>query len=137
VLEYRPSGVTEGELDARLERDLERGITGAGPHLQDLTIEGAGLDLRAYGSQGQQRLAVLSLLLAEARAIAAARDEPALLLLDDVLSELDDRRRTRLLEAVPQEWQVVITATTARALPPSSRSPDQIVDVVPGKATSR
>jgi DNA replication and repair protein RecF len=137
TLDYQPSGVTAELLSARYERDVERGFTGVGPHLQDLELAVDGADLRVYGSQGQQRLAVLALVLAEARLVADLRDDPPLLLLDDVLSELDDGRRKALLDRAPEACQVVVTATAERVLPPAARQPDQIVDVVPGSARSR
>ncbi|MGB2712210.1 MAG: DNA replication and repair protein RecF, partial [Conexibacter sp.] len=77
---YRPrSRATEaaglaGELAERRDRDLERGFTEHGPHRDDLALTRDGRELRAYGSQGQQRLALLALLLAERDAIAATRD---------------------------------------------------------------
>src|SRR5947209_18813912 len=81
-------------LEARLDRDLERGTTGLGPHLDDVLLTSGTRDLRSFGSQGEQRLTVLALLLAEAQLIAERRGFAPLLLLDDVLSELDpDRRR--------------------------------------------
>ena len=73
------------------QRDLERGTTGLGPHLDDVLIASGDRDLRSFGSQGEQRLAVLALLLAEAELLPT----PPLLLLDDVLSELDLGRRAR------------------------------------------
>ena len=82
------------ELAERIDSDLERGFTGHGPHRDDLVAQREGRELRAYGSQGQQRLALLALLLAEREALASRRDAPPLMLLDDVMSELDhDRRR--------------------------------------------
>jgi len=81
-------------LDERLPRDLERGTTGLGPHLDEIRILAGDRDLRTYGSQGEQRMAVLSLLLAESEVLAEQVGVPPLLLLDDALSELDaDRRR--------------------------------------------
>src|SRR5581483_4641070 len=65
LLVYEAEAPTSADLDARLERDLERGATGLGPHLDDVAIVADGRDLRSFGSQGEQRLAVLSLLLAE------------------------------------------------------------------------
>jgi DNA replication and repair protein RecF len=135
-LGYRSSEITAEALDARWEQDLERGTTGIGPHLQDVELESSGVDLRTYGSQGQQRLAVLALVLAEARAIAAARGENALLLLDDVLSELDDGRRVALLSGVHADCQMVITSTSERAVPPGAPAPAQIVEVSAGLARS-
>ena len=68
-------------------------------------------DLRGFGSQGEQRLTVLALLLAEARLLATRRGIPPLLLLDDVLSELDTSRRTVLSGLVGDAGQTVVTAT--------------------------
>ena len=105
------------ELDARLERDLERGSTGLGPHLHDLRIEAATHDLRTYGSQGEQRTAVLALVLAEATALTERTGAPPLVLLDDVLSELDAERRLSLAHLLVGGGQTMITTTSADALP--------------------
>ena len=118
-------------LEARLDEDLDRGTTGLGPHLDEVGIAAGGRDLRRYGSQGEQRLAVLSLLLAEAELLTDRGPAPPLLLLDDVLSELDERRRTALAERLATSGQTFITATGASALPVA---PAQLVEVVPGSA---
>src|SRR5207248_10213618 len=76
-----------------------------------------GRELRAFGSQGQQRLAVLALLLAEREAIASERAAAPLMLLDDALSELDVERRERVVARLSEGGQSVIT-TTDRALVP-------------------
>jgi DNA replication and repair protein RecF len=128
---YGPSPPTAADLEARLEEDLDRGTTGLGPHLDDVGIAAEGRDLRRFGSQGEQRLAVLSLLLAEAQLLADRGPAPPLLLLDDVLSELDERRRRSLAERLAGAGQTFITATGASALP---LEPDQLVEVVPGSA---
>ena len=133
-LAYEGDPPTEGELEARLERDLERGSTGAGPHLHDVSIVSADRDLRSFGSQGEQRTTVLALLLAEAALLAERRDDPPLLLLDDVLSELDPQRRRVLLEQVAGGGQALITATTADALP---GEPAQLLEVSPGAVVVR
>ena len=107
-----------GELRERIDGDVERGFTGHGPHRDDLVTTREGRELRAYGSQGQQRLALLALLLAERDALAAHRHTPPLLLLDDVMSELDRQRRRALvdlLRATP--GQSVITATDLDQVP--------------------
>ena len=104
-------------LEARLDRDLERGATGLGPHLHDVSISSAGRDLRSFGSQGEQRTAVLALLLAEAALLAERREEPPLLLLDDVLSELDPTADACWSSRSQGHGQTLITATTADALP--------------------
>jgi len=79
------------EIAAALDHDLARGYTTFGPHRDELVFRRAGRDLRAYGSQGEQRVALLALLLAERDTLAEQRDRPPLLLLDDVMSELDAR----------------------------------------------
>jgi DNA replication and repair protein RecF len=117
-------------LEVRLDRELERGFTGLGPHLDDVSIVADGRDLRAFGSQGEQRTAVLALLLAEAELLEARREEAPLLLLDDVLSELDPDRRRVLVEKVQGRGQTLITATTAEALP---GEPAQLLRVSPGE----
>lgn len=119
------------DLEARLDEDLQRGTTGLGPHLDEVGVVAAGRDLRRYGSQGEQRLAVLSLLLAEAELLTDRGPAPPLLLLDDVLSELDERRRRSLAEWLSGRGQTLITATAASALP---FEPSQLVEVVPGTA---
>ncbi|HEY8791776.1 MAG TPA: DNA replication and repair protein RecF [Gaiellaceae bacterium] len=118
-------------LDARLERDLERGATGLGPHLDDVVLTSGTRDLRSFGSQGEQRLTVLALLLAEAELIAERRGFAPLLLLDDVLSELDPDRRRVLAERVVGTGQTLITATEASSLPVD---PAQLLEVSPGHA---
>jgi DNA replication and repair protein RecF len=105
---------------------VSRGTTGLGPHLDDLTLA-AGRELRGFGSQGEQRLAVLALLLAEAQLLSP----PPLLLLDDVLSELDLRRREALAAAIAGLGQTLITATHSSALPVE---PARLVEVSGGTA---
>jgi DNA replication and repair protein RecF len=134
TLLYEGEPPTAGELEARVDRDLERGSTGLGPHLDDVGIRSGARELRIYGSQGEQRLAVLALLLAEADAIAERRDAPPLLLLDDVLSELDRKRRAALVELLPTGGQTVVTATSRELLP---IEPSQLVEVSPGLAVAR
>jgi DNA replication and repair protein RecF len=126
-LAYDAEAPTTSALEARLARDLERGSTGLGPHLDDVLVASGARDLRQFGSQGEQRLAVLSLLLAEAELLA----DPPLLLLDDVLSELDLGRRRVLAERIAGMGQTMITATHASALPVD---PSQVVEVESGSA---
>jgi DNA replication and repair protein RecF len=128
-LEYDAQPPTVELLEARLTRDLERGTTGVGPHLDDVLVASGDRDLRQYGSQGEQRLAVLSLLLAEAELLPT----PPLLLLDDVLSELDLGRREVLARRLAGMGQTMITATHRSALP---IEPSQVVEVEPGTARS-
>lgn len=126
---YEGEPPTVESLEARLDRDLERGTTGLGPHLDDVLLTSGTRDLRSFGSQGEQRLTVLGLLLAEAELIAERRGFAPLLLLDDVLSELDPNRRRVLAERVLGTGQTLITATEASSLP---AGPAQLLEVSPG-----
>ena len=128
-LRYDGTPPTTAALTERLDRDLDRGATGLGPHLDDVVIASATRELRSFGSQGEQRLAVLALLLAEAELLAERRGIPPLLLLDDVLSELDPARRRILAARVGRAGQAVVTATDAAMLP---AEPDQLLEVSPG-----
>jgi DNA replication and repair protein RecF len=126
---YEGEPPTLQALEARLDRDLERGSTGLGPHLDDVLLTSGTRDLRSFGSQGEQRLTVLALLLAEAELIAERRGYAPLLLLDDVLSELDPGRRRVLAERVQKAGQTLVTATQASSLPVA---PAQLLEVTPG-----
>ncbi len=129
-LVYEGEPPTSESLEASAGRDIERGTTGIGPHLDDVRILSGTRDLRVYGSQGEQRLTVLALLLAEAELIAERRGYSPLLLLDDVLSELDPERRRVLAAHVTTQGQTLITSTTAAALP---IEPAQLLEVSPGE----
>ena len=104
------------QLAERADADLERGFTGTGPHRDDVALLRDGRELRAFGSQGEQRLALLALLLAERDVLAETRGGPPLLLLDDVMSELDAGRRERLVERV-RAGQALITTTDLGHVP--------------------
>jgi DNA replication and repair protein RecF len=133
-LGYSGETPTREALEARLDRDVERAVTGLGPHLDDVAVRSGERDLRTFGSQGEQRLAVLSLLLAEAEVIAEQRGTPPLVLLDDVLSELDADRRRILAERICLVGQAVVTATGADSLP---LAPAQLLEVTPGRVSAR
>jgi DNA replication and repair protein RecF len=130
ALAYEGDPPTVEELDDRFERDLERGLTGAGPHLHDLGVTADGRDVRFFGSQGEQRVAVLSLVLAEAEVLRQRLGDPPLVLLDDVLSELDGDRRRSLAAIVAQGGQTVVTTTSTGAYP---GDPAQVLAVSPGE----
>jgi DNA replication and repair protein RecF len=127
---YPAEGLSVEALEARLQRDVERGTTGLGPHLRDAAITSADRDLRSYGSQGEQRTAVLALVLAEAELLAERRGEPPLLLLDDVFSELDAARSEALVARLPRGGQTVVTATERAEV----LEADLLVTVTPGMA---
>jgi DNA replication and repair protein RecF len=122
-LVYRPrtraTDATEfvAELEARLASDLERGFSGHGPHRDELAIVRDGRELRLYGSQGEQRLALLALLLAERDVLAHERRRTPLMLLDDVMSELDAERRELLARELATGGQSVIATTDLAHVP--------------------
>jgi DNA replication and repair protein RecF len=98
-------------LAASREDDLRRKLTTRGPHRDDFSVLVDGVDLRAFGSQGQQRTAALSIKLAEAECMENMSGEKPVLLLDDVLSELDAGRQKRLMGAV-SGYQTILTCAT-------------------------
>jgi len=105
-------------LDKRHDLDLRRGFSGYGPHKDDLDLVLGGYPARDHGSQGQLRSLVLALKLAEFDLLAEALGEAPLLLLDDVASELDETRRTRLFETIAGlAGQTFITVTDRNFLP--------------------
>jgi DNA replication and repair protein RecF len=120
---YRPRSAAadaEGlaaELAERRGADLDRGFTAHGPHRDELGLRLDGVTLRAYGSQGQQRTALLALLFAERELLSARRGRPPLMLLDDVMSELDAERRELLAELLRSGGQAIVTATEADHVP--------------------
>jgi DNA replication and repair protein RecF len=124
ALAYRPRSRADdvdgfvAELANRFESDLERGFSGHGPHRDDLLVSRGGREMRVYGSQGQQRLGLLALLLAERTAIARLRPTVPVLLLDDVFSELDPARRAALVDLLSDSGgQALITTTDLDQLP--------------------
>jgi DNA replication and repair protein RecF len=123
TLEYRPrsrAGNVEefvAELRERLAGELQRGFSTHGPHRDELLIARDGRELRTYGSQGEQRLALLALLLAERAVIARERGHTPLMLLDDVMSELDAERRDLLCGELAGDGQSVIATTDLGHVP--------------------
>ncbi len=126
-LEYRPRSEAEtaealaAELRERRAGDLERGFTTHGPQYDELHIGLGGRALRRYGSQGQQRVALLALLFAERELLLDRRGSAPLMLLDDVMSELDPERRELLTETVLDSGQALLTATDTGQLPEGPR----------------
>lgn len=100
----------EARMKSNRERDIKTRVTNAGPHRDDLCFMVDGIDIRKYGSQGQQRTAALSLKLAEIEIVKRNVKDTPVLLLDDVLSELDSSRQRYLLESI-NNIQTMITCT--------------------------
>jgi DNA replication and repair protein RecF len=137
ALRYEGEAPTAGQLEERTDRDLDRGATGLGPHLDDLGVLSADRDLRAFGSQGEQRLAVLALLLGEAELLQEQRGVRPLLLLDDVLSELDPERRAILAERLRVSGQALVTSASRDALPGESAQTVEISQRADGTSEVR
>ncbi len=125
---WRTGGLAAALLDARTT-DLRRGVSTVGPHRDELTLSIAGLPSRTHASQGEQRTLALALRLAGHRLVTERTGSAPVLVLDDVLSELDDGRATALLDHLPA-GQVIIT--TASELPPGARA-DRILRVEAGR----
>ncbi len=125
---FSPGGLPEGKeqvrealaaaLRERRREELARAQTTVGPHRDDLAVLINGVEARSFGSQGQQRSAVLALKLAEMSYLRRRLGTAPVLLLDDVTSELDGGRRGLLLDAVGREAQTFITCTTLHDLDP-------------------
>ncbi len=121
------------QLDARRARELAAGGTLYGPHRDDMRMLANGRDLRLYGSRGQQRTAALALKLAEVRVMTEATGTAPVLLLDDVMSELDARRRSALLTTLEHVRQAIITATDWDDFTPEFRQQAQRLTVRNGR----
>ena len=148
-LEYRPSyqGEIAGDLAAaeagfraRLlelrRRELAQGMNVMGPQRDDLAFLAGGMDLAVYGSRGQQRSAALALKLAELAYVEHETGDQPILLLDDVLSELDEQRRGDLLRAVAGLDQVLLTTTDAATVPNVARAAAALYVVRGGRVYS-
>lgn len=110
---YEPSvesSLLAEKLAGNRDRDIRMKMTSAGPHRDDLCLLADGVDIRKYGSQGQQRTAALSLKLSEIYLVKNKIKDTPVLLLDDVLSELDSSRQTYLLDSI-HDIQTMITCT--------------------------
>lgn len=113
ILHYEPN-VKEDDMERELlknqARDLKFGMTSIGPHRDDMSFNIQDVDIRRFGSQGQQRSCALSLKLSEIELVKQSIRETPVLILDDVLSELDSSRQNFLLNSI-HDIQTVITCT--------------------------
>ena len=129
--EWRRSGLADALARSRQD-DLRRGVSTVGPHRDELEVELDGMPARTHASQGEQRTLALALRLAAHRLIAERVGSTPILVLDDVLSELDEGRATALLDDLPA-GQIVITS--AAPLPEAAR-PDRVIRIADGAVTS-
>ncbi|MBD1371969.1 DNA replication/repair protein RecF [Hazenella sp. IB182357] len=124
--------VMEAELAKVMDKEIQRGTTLVGPHRDDLNLTVGGIDLHTFGSQGQQRTAALSLKLAEIELIYHETGYYPILLLDDVLSELDDQRKTHLLESIKGRVQTFVTTTSLDGIDPVLLQQSKVYQVKQG-----
>ena len=143
-LRYRPrsagadADALAAELAERRDADLERGFTTHGPHRDDVALMLDDASLRVYGSQGQQRTALLALLLAERDLLAELRPARGpLMLLDDVMSELDAERRELLALLLRGGGQAIVTATEPEHVPGASSGSVSVLEVSAGVVRPR
>lgn len=121
------------QLQRLRDEELRRGTTVTGPQRDDLLLYVDGKEARIYGSQGQQRTVTLSLKRAEFELTLQERQEPPIVLLDDVMSDLDDPRRTQLLNLTLKGAQSFITCTSAQPLPKDIRAVARMYRVEHGR----
>ncbi len=134
---YEPS-VSVKDMEQMLvrnrESDIRQKTTGVGPHRDDISFLVNGVDIRKFGSQGQQRTAALSLKLAEIQLVKHLTEDDPILLLDDVLSELDGNRQEHLLSGI-HHIQTMITCTGLEDFMTHGFPIDKIYRVVKGTVT--
>lgn len=120
-------------FEVKKENELERGVTLVGPHRDDLTFKVNGRDVQKFGSQGQQRTTVLSMKLAEIECMHELLGEYPILLLDDVLSELDNERQTHLLKSIQTKVQTFLTTTSLEGIQRELIEEPKIFNIDAGK----
>ena len=99
------------KLKSNIKRELIQGMTLYGPHRDDFSFMLEKQDLKFYGSQGQQRLAIVSFKLAEVSLFKEEKGTSPILLLDDIFSELDIKKRNKLIKYIPDDIQTIVTTT--------------------------
>ena len=138
LIEYEPN-VREDqfadEVERLTDRELRQKMSLVGPHRDDINFVVNGIDIRRFGSQGQQRTAALSLKLAEIELVKEIVKDSPVLLLDDVLSELDRNRQTQLLNSL-KDVQTMITCTGLDDFVSNRFQIDKVFKVVGGTVTS-
>lgn len=134
LIKYEPNVNIEefsSKLANSVERDIALKMTNVGPHRDDISFLNGKLDIRKFGSQGQQRTSALSLKLAEIELVKKITHDNPILLLDDVLSELDRKRQNYLLNSI-HDIQTIITCTGLEELITNRMDCDKIYRVVDG-----
>ena len=117
------------------DEEIQRGITLIGPQRDDVLFRVNGIDARVYGSHGQQRTIALSLRLAEIEVMEEVAKEPPIVLLDDVMTDLDDERRAHVFAMTRDRCQTFLTAASGRSLQPEILAGAKVFQVAEGKVT--
>ena len=124
-------------LEAGRRRDIAAGVSLVGPHRDDFSIQLNGVSAASFGSRAQIRTSALSLRLAEAHLLAGDNGDPPVLLLDDIVSELDEGRRAAVLSSVEGFEQVWFTSTNTAWLPPEFVAGCRVFEVRSGSVVGR
>ena len=122
-------GVIRDRLSASVDREIGQGVTVVGPHRDDVQFEIDGRDTGLFGSRGQQRTVVAAIKLAEVNLLVARTGEDPILLLDDILSELDEMRRRRVLKTALASQQTILTTTDLDRIDDSIKSQARLLRV--------
>ena len=120
-------------MDKLLSTEIKLGSTVIGPHRDDFEFYVNDKNLKYYGSQGQQRMAILSLKLAEIDMFVKVRNSLPILLLDDVFSELDDHKKNNLLGYIKDGIQTVITTTDLKNIDDTILKKAKLIKIHEGK----
>ena len=139
VLKYEPNteeGFFEDTLQKAITRDMKLCTTSVGPHRDDMLFSVGDIDIRKFGSQGQQRTSALSLKLSEIELVKRTIHDTPVLLLDDVLSELDSNRQNYLLNSI-SEIQTLITCTGLDEFVKNQFQIHKTFEVIEGSVTER
>ncbi|PZC43626.1 MAG: DNA replication and repair protein RecF [Chloroflexi bacterium] len=119
-------------LEQSRRRDIAQGSTSIGPHRDDLIFEVDNMEASKYASRGQSRTAILALKMAESEFLYTHRSTKPVLLLDDVMSELDQTRREQLVEHLKNHDQVIITTAEPSNIPDSFTNSSNRLEVING-----
>ncbi|GKT04328.1 DNA replication/repair protein RecF [Furfurilactobacillus sp. WILCCON 0119] len=128
--------VYQEQYEKQQRKEIEQGTTLLGPHRDDLQFLVNGKNVQTFGSQGQQRTTALSVKLAEIDLMKAITGEYPVLLLDDVLSELDDARQTHLLRSIQDKVQTFLTTTSLSGIAQKLINPPTVFDIASGTLTA-
>jgi len=135
-IRYSESSIRESFLEQLREitrEEIRRGMSLIGPHRDDVRFLAGGVDMRIYGSRGQQRTVVLAVKLAEAKLLAEETGEQPVMLLDEVMSELDEARRRYLMKAIENSQQAILTTTHWNAYSPEFLAQATLLRVQEGR----